>query len=143
MLGEEFCQVRLRWKEQDRQVTAIHHVATQCRDLFNEPAKIGVEFRCAARDIDRWNIGLSERPDALRSRFAGHALSTVRPRIDVTMSAGLVAELADIDLKDGDPSGAKREQTNVLELRLEGGGACDPLEHLQLRCWGGKGALLS
>jgi hypothetical protein len=28
MPGEELCQVRLRGEEQDRQVTAIHHVAT-------------------------------------------------------------------------------------------------------------------
>ena len=127
---EEFCQVRLRWKEQDRQVTSIHHMATQCPALFNQPAKTGVEFRCAARDIDRWNIGLSECADALRSRFASHALSTVRSRIDVTMSACLVAELTDIDLKDCDPGGAKRQQADGLKLRLEGWAARGPPEHL-------------
>jgi hypothetical protein len=48
------------------------------------------------------------------------------------MSACLIAELADIDLKDCDPGGAQREQADVIELRLEGGAARCPPEHLQL-----------
>ena len=39
----------------------------------------------------------------------------------MAVPAGLIAELADIDLKDGDPGGAKREQADAIELRLEGG----------------------
>jgi hypothetical protein len=59
------------------------------------------------------------------------------------MSACLIAELANIDLKDCDPGGAKWEQADVIELRLEGGAArCLP-EHLQLLRWGGEGAKLS
>jgi hypothetical protein len=50
----------------------------------------------------------------------------------MTVTAGLIAELADIDLKDGDPSGTKREQADVIELRVEGRGAHRPLENLQL-----------
>ena len=143
MLGEEFCQVRLGGEEQHRQVTSIHHVTTQRPALFDQPAKVGVEFRCPTRDIDRRNIGLRESLDALLCRFAGHAFGAVRPRIDVTMSACLIAELADIDLKDGDPGGAKREQADAIELRLEGGVArCLP-EQLQLLRWGGEGVLLS
>jgi hypothetical protein len=48
------------------------------------------------------------------------------------MSACLIAELADIDLKDGDSGGTKREQADVAELRVEGGAAHRPLENLQL-----------
>jgi hypothetical protein len=33
----------------------------------------------------------------------------VRPRIDMAVPAGLIAEFADIDLKDCDSGGAKRE----------------------------------
>jgi hypothetical protein len=118
-------------------------MATECPALFNQPAKTGVEFRCATRDIDRRNIGLSERADALFRRFSGHAFGAVRSRIDVTVAAGLIAELADIDLKDCDPGGAKRKQADSIELRLEEGVArCSP-EHLQLLRWGGEGVLLS
>ena len=59
------------------------------------------------------------------------------------MSACLIAEFADIDLKDCDSGGAKREQTDVIELRLEGGAARCPSEHLQLLRWGGEGVMLS
>jgi hypothetical protein len=59
------------------------------------------------------------------------------------MSACLIAELADIDLKDCDSGGAKREQADVIELPLEGGAARCPSEYLQLLRWGGEGVLLS
>jgi hypothetical protein len=48
------------------------------------------------------------------------------------MSACLIAELTDIDLKDGDPGGVKREQAYAIELRLEGGTTRGPPEYLQL-----------
>ena len=95
-------------------------MATQCPALFNQPAKIGVEFRCATRDIDRRNIGLSECADALLCRFTGHVFGPVRPRIDMAVPTDLIAEFADIDLKDRDPGGAKREQADSIELCLEG-----------------------
>ena len=43
---------------------------------------------------------------------------------------GLIAQLADIDLKDGDSGGAEREQIDAFELSLKGGAARNPLEHL-------------
>jgi hypothetical protein len=61
----------------------------------------------------------------------------------MTVSACLVAELADIDLKDGDPGGAKREQADGLKLRLEGWAARGLPEYFQLLHWGGEGILLS
>ena len=118
-------------------------MATQCPALFDQPAEVGVELGCAARDIDRGNIGPSESVDALLCRFFGHALSPVRPRIDMTMPTGLIAELADIDLKDGNSSGTKRKQTDVIELCLEGRATRSPPEYLQLLPWGGEGVLLS
>jgi hypothetical protein len=48
------------------------------------------------------------------------------------MSACLIAELTDIDLKDGDPGGSKWEQADVIELRLERGTTRGPPEYLQL-----------
>jgi hypothetical protein len=46
MQGEELCQVRLGGQEQHGQVASIHHVATQCPALFDQPAKIWIELRC-------------------------------------------------------------------------------------------------
>src|SRR5262245_54965829 len=143
MPGEELCQVRLRWKEENSQVTSIHHMATQCSALFNQPATISVKFRCTTRDIDRWNIGLSERTNALLCRFAGHVFGPIRPRIDMAVPTNLIAEFANIDLKDRDPGGAKREQADSIELHLKGRAVCCPSEDLQLFRRGGKGVMLS
>ena len=136
-------QVRLRREEQNRQVTSIHHMATQCPALFNQPAKVGIEFRCPPRNIDCRNIGLSERAYALLCRFAGHVFCPVRPRIDMTVPAGLIAELADIDLKDRDPGSAKRKQTDAIELCFERKAACGLPKHPQLLGGRGKRVMLS
>jgi hypothetical protein len=61
----------------------------------------------------------------------------------MTVPAGLIAELADIDLKDGDPSGAKREQADSIQLRLKGRAARGPPEQLQLLRCGGESVMLS
>jgi hypothetical protein len=58
--------------------------------------------------------------DALLCRFTGHVFGPVRPRIDMAVPADLIAQFADIDLKDRDSGGAKREQADSIELRLEG-----------------------
>jgi hypothetical protein len=94
------------------------------------------------RDIDRRNIGFRKGLDALICRFAGHAFGSIRSRIDMTVSTGLIAELADIDLKDRDPGGVKREQADGIELRFEGRTACRSPEYLQLLRGGGEGILL-
>jgi hypothetical protein len=61
----------------------------------------------------------------------------------MAMAAGLIAELADVDLKDGDSSGTKREQANPIELRLKGWRTRDGPKKLQLFCRRGEGAQLS
>jgi hypothetical protein len=60
----------------------------------------------------------------------------------MAVPTGLIAELADIDLKDRDSGGVKREQADVVELRLERETTRCPPEHLQLFRWGCEGALL-
>jgi hypothetical protein len=132
MPGEELAQIGLGWEQQHGEVAPIQNMAIEGMSLLDEPAKIGIQLRCSTRDIDRRNIGLSESSDALFCRFSGHAFSAVRSRIDMTVPTGLIAEFADIDLKDCDPGGAKREQADVVELRLEGGAARYPPENLQL-----------
>jgi len=95
-------------------------MAVESVSLFDQPAKIRIQLRCPACDIDRRNIGLRESCDTLFRRFAGHAFGPVRPRIDMAMPAGLIAELADIDLKDRDPGSTKREESDAIQQRLKG-----------------------
>src|SRR5262245_55469517 len=111
MAGQKLAQIRLRRQEEDGQVAAVHDMASQPSRLFDQPSKIGIQFRCPAGDIDCWNIGLREGLDAKLSRVARHALDPLRSRINMTMLAGLVAELPDIDLKHGDPGCPQREET--------------------------------
>ena len=61
----------------------------------------------------------------------------------MAVTASLIAELANIDLKDGDPGRAKRELADAIELRFEGGVPRGPPEHLQLLRGGSEGVLLS
>jgi hypothetical protein len=61
----------------------------------------------------------------------------------MAMSTGLIAELADIDLKDGDPSGEKREQADSIQLCLKGRAGRGSLEQLQLFRCGGESVMLS
>jgi len=143
MLGEELRQVRLGWEEQDRRVTSIHHMSTKGSALFDQPAKVGVKFRSPTRDIDCRNISFLEGLDALLCRFSGHTFGPIGPGIDMAVPAGLIAELADIDLKDCDSCGAKGGQADPIELSLERRPArCLP-KHLQLLRRGGKGVLSS
>jgi hypothetical protein len=107
-------------------------VATKGAALFDQPAKVLVEFRRSPRDIDCRNISLSESPNALLCRFSGHAFGAIRSRIDMTVAAGLIAEFADIDLKDCDPRGAKRKEADAIELCFEWGAARCLSEQLQL-----------
>jgi hypothetical protein len=59
------------------------------------------------------------------------------------MPAGLIAELADIDLKNCDPGGAERKQADAIELCFEGEAACDLPKQLQLLRRGGERVMLS
>jgi hypothetical protein len=60
----------------------------------------------------------------------------------MAVPARLITEFADIDLKDRDPGGAKREQADSMELCLEGWAAHGPPEQLQLLRGGGKWIML-
>jgi hypothetical protein len=61
----------------------------------------------------------------------------------MTVPAGLIAELADIDLKHCDPGSTKRKQADVIELRFKGEAACDLPKQLQLLRGGGERVMLS
>ena len=75
--------------------------------LVNFNAVVGYR---AARDINRRDVGRRERAEARVGSLAGHRLSAIRSGVDVAVSAGLIAELAQVDLKDADAGGAQRGQ---------------------------------
>jgi hypothetical protein len=113
VVGQKFRQASLRRKEQDAQIAAVHDMATQDLGLFDQPAEIRVEFRRAARDIHGGNVGVRQSSDAEFRRLAPHLFFSIRPRINMAMLAGLIAELADVDLKHRDAGGSKRHETDL------------------------------
>src|SRR5215475_15551214 len=100
-------------------------MAVQGPGLFYEPPKVRIELWGPTGDIDGRNIALCQRPDAQLSRLACHLFPTLRPRIDVAMPTGLVAQLPHIDLQDRDASGMQRCQASLghggCEWRTGGG----------------------
>jgi len=99
-------------------------MSTKGSALFDQPAKVGVKFRSPTRDIDCRNISFLEGLDALLCRFSGHTFGPIGPGIDMAVPAGLIAELADIDLKDCDSCGARGDRP-IRSSCLSNGGQRD------------------
>jgi hypothetical protein len=85
-------------------------VAPESRGLLDQPAKILVKFGCASSNIDSRYIGLRQGTDTEFGCLAAHALLAIRPGIDMAMSACLVAQLSDVDLKHRDTGRAERSE---------------------------------
>ena len=115
VLGEERRQVGLRRQAEHGEVAAVEHVTAEPRAPFDEPAEMRVELRRAAGDVDRRDGRPPQHFDALRHRLAGHDLPPVGTRVDVAVHAGLVAELADVDLQDLDAGRTQGGQTAFVE----------------------------
>jgi hypothetical protein len=116
MRGEKLSQIRLRWQQQHGEIAAIYHVASERASLFDKPAKVGIQLRGSTRDVDGWNIGISQSSDAEFGRLPRHALYPIRPCIDVTMPARLVAQFPNVDLKDRNTGCVKGEETRAIQL---------------------------
>src|SRR5918912_4104322 len=102
MIGEKLRQVTL-WREfQHRQIAAVGHMATARTALRDEPSEVRIQLRRATRNVHSGNRRPVQRVEAQRHRLSRHDLSSIRSGIDVAMTAGLITELADIDLEDSD-----------------------------------------
>jgi hypothetical protein len=66
---------------------------------------MGVELRRASRDVHGRDLGLSQRPNTELGRLSGHGFTALGTGIHMTVTAGLVAQLSDVDLKHGDAGG--------------------------------------
>ena len=114
VFGEELRQVRVRWRVENGQVAAIHDVPPERATLLDEPAKVGVQLRRAARDVDA-GFGAREHPQARLHGLARHGLAPVRSGVDVTVVAGLIAHAAHVQLQDVELSRLQWPQPRVLQ----------------------------
>ena len=104
LIGQERREVLLRRELQHGQVASIDHVPATGAALRHEPTEVRIQLRRPARDVHGWDRRLLQRRETERHRFAAHHFAAIRAGIDVTVAARLVAELADVDLEDLDPS---------------------------------------
>src|ERR1051325_125443 len=118
-------------QEQHRQVAAVDDVLSPPPRLGDEVAKVGMELGRAAGEVDDGRIRPIERAQAGLDRLvAHHRVGAVRTGVDVTMRAGHVAELADVDLEDEERVGPERGPAGVRQRLVERGPAG---QHRQLR----------
>ena len=106
--GEKLGQVLLARREQDSQVAAIDDPRAPPACLGDQPAEMSVQLGRSAGDIHRGYSRFGHEIQAGGHRFLAHDLAPVGTGVDVAVLARLVANLADIDLQDGDSFGPRR-----------------------------------
>ena len=121
MLGEKINEAFHAVFQQHRQVAAVDHIFAQVPAAFDQQAKVGVEFRRSAGQVDGLHgvTVLDQLQHALNVR-ARHLLGTRRPGVYVAVAAGLVAALAQVDLHGCDRAGRQGKFTAALQSFFEG-----------------------
>src|SRR4029079_16399615 len=99
---EELREIAVRGCLEDREIAAVDDVAAPRRELFHQPTEMGVQLGGASGEVDGGDPAPVDRLEAELHRLLRHGLAPIRTRVDVAMAAGLVAELAHVDLKDLD-----------------------------------------
>ena len=124
VLREELRKLSVRSGFQDGQVAAIDDMPTERGALLDQPSKAGVELRGTASDVHDGDSETPEHVHTLLGCLPRHDLGAVGSSIDVAVPTRLIAELADVDLKDLDRRGPQRPQSlrteRVSERLLEG-----------------------
>ena len=99
VLGEKRREVRLSRLVQNRQIAAVDRRDTEHSRCPNEVAKVGIQLRRPAGDVDELYPGSLHECDDRLHDLARHLLGARRPRVHVTVQARLVAAVAQIDLQ--------------------------------------------
>ena len=124
VLAQEAEEVALRGQQQHGEVAAVDDAPAQREGLRHQEAELRVELRRPAGDVEGGDPGLpAQELHDLLGRLAADHLAAVGAGVHVAVGAGLVAELADVDLQDLDRVGLERGPPVAGEHILEGGGA--------------------
>jgi hypothetical protein len=119
MFGQELRQIRESRCGENRQVASIDNPSAQLAGLRDQPAEVGIHFRGAASDVERFDVGPGEDTQADCGRLAGHALTAVRSGIDVAMPTRLVANFADVNLQNTNADCLQPSQALFRERGIE------------------------
>ena len=92
-------------------------------DRFNEWHEFWVHLGRPARQVEGVRAGGLEDTADLAENLWRHPFPSIRAGIDVTVCARLVADGADVDLKDVEPGRAQRREAALAELFVKMGPA--------------------
>ena len=98
MFGQELGQVFLAGLKQDGQITAVQHMPAVLAVLLNQKAEGRIQLGRAAGQINRSGLGRTDEFEGQCGCLWGHDFGPFRTGIHMTVEAGLVAQLAQVDL---------------------------------------------
>ena len=117
LAGEKLREILLAGDFENGEIAAIHHAHTHGTGGGHQSAKVRVELRRAAGDVESWQALSRKESEHRVDHLARHFLAAVRAGVDVAVHAGLVATISDIDLKRIEPAPPKRRKGNLLKPR--------------------------
>ena len=123
---------------QNRQVAAVHDVPPERCALLDQPAKMRIELWGTTCDVHARDRASAKGFDALSGCLTRHDLGSIGACIYVAVTAGLVAELAHVDLHDLDGRGQQGPQPFRAEGRFEVGAHGQIVESSELPVGFGK-----
>src|SRR5262249_18950138 len=117
LASEKFGKVLLPSHFEHREIAAIHHAHAHGARRAYQPAKVRVELRRAAGDVEGRQALSRKEGEPRVDPLARHFLAAVRAGIDVAVHAGLVAAIADIALERVEPAPPNRRKGNLTQPR--------------------------
>src|SRR5262249_19483582 len=117
LASKKLGEVLLAGHFEHREIAAIHHARAHGARRAYQPAKVRVELRRAAGDVEGGQAFFRKEGEHRVDHLARHFLAAVRAGIDVAVYAGLVAAIADIDLERVEPAPPNRRKGNLTKPR--------------------------
>ena len=105
---------------EDGQVAAVEHSQPELAGRYDQSSKLGVELWGAPGEVDDFEVGMGRHQleDAVCC-LGGHLFCALGACVDMTVMAGLVAQLPDIDLEPGHFLSRERVESVGVEMTSE------------------------
>jgi putative IMPACT (imprinted ancient) family translation regulator len=115
VVGEEPGEVFLARLEEHREVAAVDHVHAEAARRAHQVAKVRVQLRRAAGDVERRGAAGREIFEQVRGRFSRHRLRARGAGVDMAVQARLVAHVSHVDLHGLEARAAQRREIGFEE----------------------------
>ena len=121
-MGEKFWELPVGLVHgQNGEIAPDHDPASECGNFLDKPTKVGIHLWSTTRDIDGVHSGVFQGFEAVTHGLADHDFLSIRARINVAVSTGLVAHLSHIDLQNFNLDGPQRLQADLGNPFFEAG----------------------